>query len=238
MKNSVRDHLYNFKLTKEDNSTFEKTNTPTEYKQQLWIQFLKNFKDLHGKSFWQDDDALENLKPIFTYLLRDSSFFESYNLMSDLSKPSFEKGLLIIGGFGTGKTSIMKSMQECSLLFKSQPYKIFSCNEVVQKYESSATQLDKKEFFRQMNAGTNLFDDLASERLASNYGQVNIMKDVLEQRYFSRKITHGTMNFKEGYPGDVEMAMKKLGEFYGPRVYDRIFEMFNVVVFKGKSRRV
>jgi DNA replication protein DnaC len=238
MKNSIRDHLNNFKVTKEVNSTFEKTNTPTEYKQQLWTLFLKNFKELHGISFCQDDDAKENLKPIFTYLLRDSSFFESCNLISDLSKPSFNKGLLIIGGFGTGKTSIMKTMQQCSLLFMPQHYKILSCNEVVQKYESSATQLDKKEFFRQMNAGTNLFDDLASERLASNYGQVNIMKDVLEQRYFLGKITHATMNFKEGYPGDVEMALKKLGEFYGPRIYDRIFEMFNVIIFKGKSRRV
>jgi len=98
-----------------------------------------------------------------------------------------------------------------------------------------------------MNLGDRYFDDIKTERHASNYGKVNLFKDILENRYNNRvqivkgvtKInkTFGTCNYKEGYEGNTEVALEEFGEMYGGRIYDRLFEMFNIIEFKGKSFR-
>jgi DNA replication protein DnaC len=51
------------------------------------------------------------------------------------------------------------------------------------------------------------------------------------------KLTHATANYKVGSENNVEKTIEFIGERYDSRVYDRIFEMFNIVIFSGKSMR-
>lgn len=212
----------------------------------LWNVFKAHFLMVNNKEFEKNDFTIKNLEPLIYYFAKDERFFECENL-SKLSTPSFDKGILIIGTFGNGKTAVMKTFEKIFSTTKGVSFKGYSANEVVTMFEKCVDAETKADFNRKMNLGDRYFDDIKTERQASNYGKVNLFKDILENRYNNRiqttngetKInrTFGTCNYKEGFEGNSEVALEEFGEMYGGRVYDRLFEMFNIVEFKGKSFR-
>ncbi|OIQ22174.1 MAG: hypothetical protein BM557_02020 [Flavobacterium sp. MedPE-SWcel] len=114
----------------------------------------------------------------------------------------------------------------------------------IQLINFKGIQRKEIDFETLMWKGSRYFDDLKTERIASNYGKVNIFKELLEERYNrvdpktkKRLKTFVTCNFKEGFEDNLEKAVDEFGEKYGSRVWDRMFEMFNIIEFKGKSFR-
>lgn len=210
---------------------------------ELWKLFIKNFEKVNGKPFigigGKDGLTIKNLEPLLYYFSKDDRFFKCENL-SRLSVPSFDKGLLIIGNYGNGKTSTMKVFEH---IFKGVPgytFNGYTTNEAVTMFEKCIG--DKKdilrtEFEQRMWYGTRYFDDLKTERIASNFGMVNIFREILEERSSRKSKTYCTMNFKNGFKDNIEEAVFELSEKYGERVYDRAFEMFNIIEFKGDSFR-
>ncbi|URM37180.1 hypothetical protein [Flavobacterium anhuiense] len=218
--------VFSFKHTKEFSITAR----------QLWDAFKATFPLVTGKRFLKTELTLKNIEPLIYYFSKDERFFQCEHL-TRITEPSFDKGILIVGPFGNGKTSTMKVFEK---IFKGIPgvgFKSFTANEVVVKFEKCSSEVDRTEFESLMYKGIRNFDDVKTERIASNYGKVNLFKDILEERYNAKAKTHITCNYKEGFQGDVEMALAEFGEKYGARVDDRMFEMFNVIVFKGKSFR-
>jgi DNA replication protein DnaC len=200
----------------------------------LYDAFIKKFKELEGVEF--DKEYLENIRPIIYYFSKDERFFDCDNV-SSLSKPSFEKGLLIVGNYGNGKTSTMKTLRA---LFAHTPlsFKMYTANRIVTMFEETSSTGDRYAYMQRTKTGRAYFDDVKTEKEASNYGKHNLMKDILEERYNSKLLTHITCNYADG--DDTENLIDALQEFafkYGPRVYDRLFQMFNIIEFKGKSKR-
>jgi len=203
----------------------------------LFSVFKRIFIELNGKPFELNETTRENIAPFLYYFSKDEKFFKCQNLTS-LSNPSFDKGLLVVGDFGNGKTSVFKTFED---IFKYLPSHIFTgytANEVVTEFEKCSDEELRREFERKMYKGRRYFDDLKTERIASNYGKVNIFKEILEERYNRKSITYISCNYKDGFPNDINEALKEFGEKYGGRVYDRLFEMFNIIEFKGKSFRI
>ena len=126
-------------------------------------------------------------------------------------------------------------------------FKFATMENLVSEFEYLKTQEEKDIFFQNYSRSSYLFDDLKREKNASNYGITNVGASLLEKRYNNLKnynsdnkkrvVTHGTMNFYEKQPNDVDFAIQECGVRYGSHVYDRIFEMFNIVEIKGKSQR-
>ena len=108
-------------------------------------------------------------------------------------------------------------------------------------YESTTDNTERKEFYKLHLNGVRCFDDVLSEREANNYGKANLIKDILEERYMKHKRTYITVNYLDQKATqkaeDLNESLKQIGAKYGSRVYDRIFEMFNIVEFRGKSFR-
>lgn len=241
----IYEHRHNH--SKENNQYlhdyFEMINKPktkSEFKidaNELFSVFKKYFHYINGKEFELNDVTRENIAPFLYYFSKNEKFFDCKNL-NNLSKPSFDKGLLVIGDFGNGKTSVFKTFEK---IFKNVPGYIFtgySANHVVVEYEKCTDDILRKEFEQKMFKGKRYFDDVKTERTASNYGKVNIFKEILEERYNQKSLTYISCNYKEGYPNDINEALCEFGEKYGGRVYDRLFEMFNIIEFKGKSFRI
>ena len=211
---------------------------------QLYTLFKSMFFKLENKKFIRTKEMHNNIAPLMYYFSKDKLFFECENLITKFnfegnikeSIPSFEKGLLIIGNFGNGKTASMRVLEQSFKGVSGYSFKGITANEVVEMYENCKSPYEKEDFWRYTNRGTLYFDDVKTERLASNYGKVNILKDVLEKRYSLHKKTFITCNYKEG-SSSIEGALLEFGEMYGSRVFDRLFEMFNVIEFKGKSFR-
>lgn len=216
----------------------EKPKQEVKYitKEMLWKVFVKRFTEMNGKGYSNNFDSLENIKAIIYYFIGDFENLKKCSIVSLESKPSLRKGLLIIGGYGNGKTSIMRTL-ESVLKGSSISFRMFTSNEVVDMFEACQSSRDKDEFWKIMKSGTICFDDVLTEREASNYGKVNLFKDILEKRYDLGKRTYLTLNYKDGTNNDLNEGLRQLGEKYGSRVYDRIFSMFNILEFKGKSFR-
>ncbi|WCM42438.1 hypothetical protein MG290_01845 [Flavobacterium sp. CBA20B-1] len=222
---------------------FEKISKPKPVREikieanQLFSAFKNQFEIEQNKKFVLNEITRENIAPFLYYFSNDKKFFSCKNL-TNLSKPSFEKGLLVIGDFGNGKTTVFKTFES---LFKKLPSHIFTgytANYVVSEFEKCSDEELRKDFERRMFKGRRYFDDLKTERIASNYGKVNIFKEILEERYNRESKTYISCNYKDQFPNDINEALKEFGEKYGGRVYDRLFEMFNIIEFKGKSFRV
>jgi DNA replication protein DnaC len=206
-------------------------------KKSLWNQFLRSFKTIYNKELIINDSVIHNLKPLFYYFLNDSNFFECENLRSDISKPSLDKGLLIIGGYGLGKTDYFKVFQT---VFKTLPtlrFKCYNSKELISGYESCITPIDKKEFFNEKNRRLLFIDDISSERVASNYGLIDVVGEILAERYTNNLRTLASCNYSNENQC-VEQTLEALGIRYGDRIYDRLFEMFNIIEFNGKSFRI
>lgn len=224
---------------------FEKISNKTEKiefsisSRDLWNLFKIHFESISGTKYQKSPETIQNLEPIIYYFAKDERFFNCPNI-STLSQPSFDKGLLIIGGYGNGKTTIMKSFESIFQNIQGISFKGYTANEVVTMFEKitdDENEHTRTQFENAMYKGIRYFDDLKTERIASKYGKVNLFKDILEERYNRKLKTHITCNFKEGFNGNIEVGISEFGERYGGRVYDRIFQMFNIIEFKGKTFR-
>jgi DNA replication protein DnaC len=172
------------------------------------------------------------------------------------SKPDINKGLLVVGGTGCGKTSTFKAIHK--MLFKgcttpvnfikdindaSQPitrykplFAFSTCNDVVSEYEGLEDAKEKTNFWKKYTRGVRYFDDLATERKASNFGKINLFEELFEKRSIELPKTIATMNYHE-QSGDLNQTLDHLGELYGFRVHDRLFQMFNIIELQGQSLR-
>lgn len=205
-------------------------------KKGLWNCFLKTFQEMHGKEFQKDEESINNLKTLFYYFLRNENFYKCKNLRADISNPSFDKGLLIIGGFGLGKTDYFKVFER---VFKSYPhlrFKFYTSKALVHHYEICQTPMDKQSFFKDTERKLMFIDDISSERLASNYGKFDVIDEVMINRYDKKLRTFTSCNYTTN-DCCAKQTLIDLGLRYGSRMYYRFHEMFNIIEFKGKSFR-
>ena len=219
-------------------------------KRLLWNLFKSAYKNCHGIRFQETPDTLANIAPLIEYFARDPNFFRRERLVTRAGgqqlRPSFQKGLLIIGGYGNGKTSIMAALE---LIFRHyrMPMRFtgYTSHDLVTTYErigadTTYRESSKYQFYQQLTEMKGLYlDDVKKEREASNYGKVNLIRDILEKRYNRKNNrTYITCNYRENDRAcDLEDALLEFGERYGGHIYDRLFEMFNIIEFKGDTFR-
>ena len=214
--------------------------------------FLKTFSLIYKGhkgdplKFVKNIETKNNILPLIYYFTKDARFFNCKNVVDHefnysgkikQSIPSFEKGLLIIGNFGNGKSSSMNVFHRIFSRLDNLKFRQYSANDVIESYENCATPDEKRSFWFQHNKGVIYYDDVRTERIASNYGKTNLFKDIIEKREVRNLKTYITCNFKTGSPGDVKEALIEFAEKYENRVFDRLFSMFNIIIFTGGSFR-
>ncbi len=203
----------------------------------LWKRFAQAYLDINKVQYSEDLDSIENIKPLIYYFIGDEdNFRQCKNVSLLMGEPSLSKGLLIVGGFGNGKTSCMEALEK-ALEGTSMSFKLYATDEIVSMFEDCEKVLDRKEYKSVVEGGSRCFDDLFKEDLASSFGKTNQVKKVLMVRYRHSKPTYATMNYKPLTNNDLKQAVGQISENYGNHVHDRAFKMFNLIEFKGKSRR-
>lgn len=176
-----------------------------------------------------DEENEYYLKTLCYYFAGDAQFLKSKIINN---KPSLNKGLLITGKCGYGKTLTFKAIQRLFTGFTQQQipkkFKIKSCNDLVNGFN-----IDGSEFLiRFMKEDNWMFDDFGTENKGKHYGlEENVMKIILEARYelYTRegKQTHLTSN----------LSPTEIRSNYGFRIDSRLDEMFNIIMVAGKDRR-
>lgn len=190
--------------------------------------YLQSFKYEEGKDLIVTKENKDILNLVCQYFAKDEAFNDT-NLTENI--PSLDKGLMLIGGYGCGKTSMMRAFHKIG--YKLLPdtfmwFPFYSCNGMVAEYEQLDNQNDKGEFLEKyFSVKKCYFDDFGTEEDASNFGKKNLLKDILEERYLRKKTTYVSTN----------LSLNEINEKYGERVFSRIQEVFNIIIMNGKDFR-
>lgn len=198
------------------------------------ITFLnKKGKELFGEHFAIHPGDYEIIFKLLVFSVKDTDGAARFNI-------NLNKGILLSGPVGCGKTSlmtlinffypqqychVMRSCREISFEFIRDGY------EVIHKYSNKSFNKVKDDNVPR----TYCFDDLGIENNLKYFGnECNVMAEILLSRYelfiHKKMLTHITTN----------LSASEIEELYGNRVRSRMREMFNLVSFDGgaKDKRV
>jgi hypothetical protein len=170
-------------------------------------------KLLFGKHFKIYEEDRKILFKLCNYLIKDRDNCRKHKIDPD-------KGLLLVGPVGCGKTSLMRLAKHIVPL--QRPYTVIPSRNIVFGFN----HLGFKTIEDYGDNGFYCFDDLGAEPTGTHYGKdCNVMGEVLLSRHDlflrTRIRTHATTNLNAA----------ELEERYGSRVRSRMRELFNLIAF-------
>ena len=191
------------------------------------------------------DIALQMVERIGKYLIPS---FELTDIVKDVytkliqyvhADPEFpgslEKGIMLLGPTGTGKTLAMNIMQvyraiDDTYYFKDgKPYRmnfdVYHVNDIVSNFIDNG--FDGIDLYCRRYVAC--FDDLGTEiEQVKHYGNnLDVMSHILAERYAKGLLTFGTSNF----------PLSVLEEKYDDRTISRMYVLFNFITMTGKDFR-
>jgi DNA replication protein DnaC len=188
-----------------------------------WIKVLKQNIQKSCSSIGREYKPLHEsiLKELALYAIRDKSF-----------KGNLNKGILIIGDVGSGKTFVMEAF--CKLLCAMHRTPVFetSSRDIAKKYRKGSETMFSLE--DEISRSPIMFiDDLADEVDSSKvFGtEIFVGYEVLSTRY-DVWINEGFITLATSNLDRKNLLLK-----YGKRIDSRIEQMFNVVVLDGIDLR-
>lgn len=148
-----------------------------------------------------------------------------------------DRGLLLWGDIGTGKSTLMLIIREFCRHVRpfvdGMPYsfRITNVIDICAEYADESSHGGYSAIQTYISSKRQAFDELGSETTPTgrwgNYE--NVMQYILQRRYDMRdaNFTHATTN----------LSLDQIAEVYSARIYDRCKEMFNFVEIRGKTFR-
>ncbi len=191
---------------------------------QLREAFIARASHIARKEFIIDNYNRSILEKLFLYFTA-----------SDQAKQAgidLNKGILLMGGLGTGKSTIMR----CFSKNQHTSYKFVTCMHLTYDFvehgfsvikEHCRNETIARNQYWQTELGV-CYDDMGTEEERRRYGdKVNAMTEIILNRYDSvpHNMTHITTNLNAN---DIE-------KFYGARVRSRMREMFNILTFDSTA---
>lgn len=217
-------------------------------KEESKIQKVEINWDIHAKTIGDIAKHLEpnfkftkENKPVFKLLLQYFTGNEAFinNLEKTRGMPgSFNKGIMLVGDVGNGKSLIFKIFRLYTRdIIQANSFQDRTAIDIIDSVNISGVKV-LEEFNHNMvdkiaRPIRCYIDDIASKNeKVNNYGTaINVIEQLLSIRYniFSRygTLTHVSTN---KFPSEMK-------ELYDKRVIDRMKEMFNIIELNGKSFR-
>ena len=172
----------------------------------------------------------DELKPVYNDIVHWAVMDYCGNLDPD-------KGLLLWGDIGTGKSTMLRIIREfCAAVRPSVDgrryyFRITNVIDVCADYADESSAGGYRGIRQYIESPRQAFDELGSETVPTGrYGNFeNVMQYIFQSRYDNRhhQFTHATTN----------LTIDQICDVYDERIYDRFKEMFNFVALRGKTFR-
>ena len=182
----------------------------TSQAQSLITSAYQMLTQLRGYEFKQDADTTSHIAKLALTLTTDNP----------------KQGILLCGGVGSGKTTLMIALQKAINILNElthvQPLAITTAKDI-----ASSEQYYHKYLERIEPLG---IDDLGNEPSeVHRWGNITSpIADIVERRYALRLFTIITTN----------LTLDQIKEHYGERIGDRLIEMCEVIEFTNESYRI
>ena len=175
-------------------------------------------KRLFGQNFHIWEENLDIVYRLSVYMIKDTEACAKFGIDPN-------KGILLTGPVGCGKTTIMKLVRH--IVPHIRPYQIIPARNVTFGFNHLGYRIIED----YGNNGLYCFDDMGVEPIGRHFGKdCNVIGEILLSRhehFIKNGIkTHGTTN----------LNADELEERYGKRVRSRMREMFNLIAFKKDAR--
>ncbi len=188
-----------------------------------WIQ--TKGVEFYGKHFGVPESDYDVLYKLIAYFLKDEATAFQYGI-------DLDKGILLAGPVGCGKTSIMNIMKY--LTPTGHKFYVKPCRDISFEFIQDGYQvLHKYSSGRlgQSDPKIICFDDLGIENNLKYYGnECNVLAEVILSRYdifISKRITtHITTN----------LSASEIEQHYGIRVRSRLRQMVNLIAYDKNTK--
>lgn len=190
------------------------------------------------------DEKLKRLYRLLTaYFLSDSSFEkDGFTTSKGTYFPyNLTKGILVIGNTGRSKTFAFEKIfnKFCGTYVKEKTYQMVNSYDVQIAFEVEGTKaiqkFEKQNFSFDRGQYYNMYiDEIGVEsKEVKFFGNVSRPIEMLlhirhKVMTSSGAVTHATTN----------LNIKDFDKFYGPRIFSRIWEMFNIIDVTGNDLRI
>lgn len=225
---------HNRKLYSGDRWSRKQTESFMEYRSELIFD---------GK-FNRDASNEMIFKLLCCYFSEDDDFCSLADHLGVIN-PSLQKGILLAGSIGVGKTWMMKLFSRN----QRQVYAVKAARSIAETFTKQSKEdrdkgadplkmfyipeklpLNDKDMFFHTHLGLCL-DDIGTEEIGSHFGnRKNVIGDLIERRY---ELGHGGIMLHM----TTNLTMGQVKEFYGDRIGSRLREIMNIVELKGEDRR-
>lgn len=201
-------------------------NIKTHYNYQEIITWIEQKGiELYGNHFKVLETDYPIIYKLIAYFLKDEPTCFQYNI-------NLNKGILLSGPIGCGKTSIMNIMKY--LTPTEHKFFVKPCRDISFEFIQDGYQIIHKYSkgkLYEYEPKTICFDDLGTESNLKYYGnECNVMAEILLSRYdvyIAKRIqTHITTN----------LSASEIETQYGNRVRSRMRELFNLIAYDNNSK--
>jgi DNA replication protein DnaC len=177
-------------------------------------------KQQYDKEFSIHQEDRQLIFKLLIYFIRDKETADKLNL-------NLNKGILLSGPVGCGKTSLMYLCKNFTR--KPHDFNVKACRDVAFEFAEKGYECLNKFMTKppaQKRLTTYCFDDLGTEHNIRYFGNdCNVMAEILLSRYDhfieNKTLTHLTTN----------LAASEIEAYYGNRVRSRMRAMFNLIAF-------
>ncbi|SEB01306.1 AAA domain (dynein-related subfamily) [Flavobacterium gillisiae] len=189
----------------------------------LWLE--KKGGELYGNHFKILESDLPIIYKLIAYFLKDQQTCFQFNI-------NLNKGIMLSGPVGCGKTSLMNVMKYLTPTehkFYIKPCRDISFEFIQEGYEIIHKYSKGKLYVSEPK--TICFDDLGTENNLKYFGnECNVMAEILLSRYdlfTSKKLqTHITTN----------LSASEIETHYGNRVRSRLRQMINLIAYDKTTK--